>query len=31
MAGKEQAAEALRDPLKALRDKPEAQNRSERA
>ena len=30
-ASKEQAAEALRDPLKALREKPEAQNRSERA
>ena len=31
MAGKERAVEALRDLLKALREKPEAQNRRERA
>ena len=31
MAGKERAVEALRDLLKALREKSEAQNRSEKA
>ena len=31
MAGKERAVEALRDLLKALREKPDAQDRGERA